>query len=144
MAARSSSLRTVDLDESSGVSYGEQLRNALSEQAVRVIDLFREWDEDGSGAVDKKEFRKAMPMLGLEVPKKEIDALFDSWDPDGSGSLTLKELDKKLRRGAEVQLDDKLKARATHPVSVLRPSCLSPCPRATAPRPALASPCLCS
>ena len=111
--ARSSSLRTIDLDESSGVSYGEQLRNALSEQAVRVIDLFREWDEDGSGAVDKKEFRKAMPMLGLEVPKKEIDALFDSWDPDGSGSLTLKELDKKLRRGAEVQLDDKLKARAT-------------------------------
>ena len=43
--------------------------------------------------MSKKEFRKAMPMLGLEVPKKEIDALFDSWDPDGSGSLTLKELD---------------------------------------------------
>ena len=36
---------------------------------VRVIDLFREWDEDGDGTVSKKEFRKAMPLLGLEVPK---------------------------------------------------------------------------
>ena len=122
----------------------EQLREVLTANAVRVIDLFREWDEDQDGTVSKKEFRRAMPLLGLEVPRAEVDALFDSWDPDGSGSLTLKELDKKLRRGAEVQLDDKLKARATHPVSVLRPSCLSPCPRATAPRPALASPCLCS
>tara|TARA_B100000767_G_C19274370_1_gene332740 strand:+ start:185 stop:313 length:129 start_codon:yes stop_codon:yes gene_type:complete len=33
---------------------------------VRVIDLFREWDENGSGAVTKKEFRVAMPLLGLK------------------------------------------------------------------------------
>jgi Ca2+-binding EF-hand superfamily protein len=39
---------------------------------VRVIDLFREWDEDGSGTVSKKEFRKAMPMLGLQLPEKEV------------------------------------------------------------------------
>ena len=110
---RGSSLAKVDIDEASDKSVAEQLRTILSKNAVRVIDLFREWDEDGDGVVSKKEFRKAMPLLGLEVPKKEIDALFDSWDPDGSGSLTLKELDKKLRRGAEVQLDDKLKARAT-------------------------------
>ena len=32
----------------------EQLRDALSANAVRVIDLFREWDEDGSGSVCKK------------------------------------------------------------------------------------------
>ena len=44
-----------------------QLRNMLSKNAVRVIDLFREWDEDGDGTVSKKEFRKAMPLLGLEV-----------------------------------------------------------------------------
>jgi len=51
-----------------------------------------------------------MPLLGLEVPKKEIDALFDSWDPDGSGKLELKEIGKQLRRGADVQLDSKLQA----------------------------------
>ena len=33
-----------------------------------MIDLFREWDEDGDGTVSKKEFRKAVIHLGLEVP----------------------------------------------------------------------------
>ena len=67
---------------------------------MRVIDLFREWDEDASGSVSKKEFRKAMPMLGLDVPAEDVDALFDSWDPDGSGSITFKELQKLLRTPA--------------------------------------------
>ena len=49
---------------------------------------------DGDGTVSKKEFRKAMPMLGLQVSKRDIDALFDSWDPDGSGQLELGELNK--------------------------------------------------
>ena len=64
---------------------------------MRVIDLFREWDENGDGTVSKKEFRVAMPLLGLEVPIKSIDALFDEWDPDGSGKLDLKELTKVLK-----------------------------------------------
>ena len=97
---KGTSMRKVDLDETSDKSYAHQLRDALSQQAVRVIDLFREWDEDGDGTVSKKEFRKAMPMLGLEVPKKEIDALFDEWDPDKSGSLGIDELNKVLRRCA--------------------------------------------
>ena len=87
-----------------------QLSEILSRNGVRVMNLFREWDEDSSGYVDKKEFRKAMPLLGLEVSKKEIDALFDSWDPDKSGKLEFKELDKILRRGNTMAIDDKLKA----------------------------------
>ena len=34
------------------------LREALRENNVRLLDLFKEWDEDGDGTVDKKEFRK--------------------------------------------------------------------------------------
>jgi hypothetical protein len=29
----------------------EQLRRVLASNAVRVIDLFREWDEDGDGKI---------------------------------------------------------------------------------------------
>ena len=94
---RGSALGNIDLDEDSGVPYQEQLRSALSQHAVRVIDLFREWDEDESGTVSKKEFRKAMPMLGLDVPVGDVDALFDTWDPDGSGMLELKELTRVLK-----------------------------------------------
>ena len=99
---RSSSLRTVDLDETSSLSVQQQLAEVLTKEAVRVIDLFREWDEDGDGMVSRKEFRKAMPLLGLQVPRPEVDALFDSWDPDGSGELSLRELSQRIKRRVEV------------------------------------------
>ena len=68
-------------------SPSEQLRDALAKHAIRVVDLFREWDVDESGNVSKSEFRLAMPMLGLDVPVKHIDRLFDTWDPDHSGAI---------------------------------------------------------
>ena len=79
---------------------------------MRVIDLFREWDDDESGSVSKKEFRKGMGMMGLEVAREDVDALFDSWDPDGSGILELNELQKQLRRGGGVALDASLQPGA--------------------------------
>ena len=60
--------------------YAEQLADALKKNATRVLDLFRSWDADGDGEVTRAEFHKAMPALGLDVPKAEIDKLFDSWD----------------------------------------------------------------
>ena len=75
-----------------------ELRDALTKNAKRVIDLFRDWDEDGNGTISKKEFRKAIPLLGLCVPTAEVGQLFDEWDPDKSGMLSLEELTKKLRR----------------------------------------------
>ena len=92
-------LAAVKLQAGSGQSIQEQLREALSANAVRVVDLFKEWDTDGDGTVSKKEFRKAIPALGLDVPRAEIDALFDQFDPDGSGDIALSELNKMLRRG---------------------------------------------
>ena len=88
----SSLLRGMDIVEGSDRTVAEQLRDALSRNAVRVIDLFREWDDDGTGTVDKKEFRRGMKELGLEVPKAEVNALFEAMDPDGSGKLSLAEL----------------------------------------------------
>ena len=92
---RTSILGNIELSADRPVA--EQLREALSKNAGRVIDLFREWDADGDGNVSKKEFRKAMPKLGFDVPTKDIDALFDSFDPDGSGSIDFTELKKMLR-----------------------------------------------
>ena len=71
---------------------------ALKKNAARVIDLFRQWDTDGDGSVDRGEFHKAMPKLGLdEISAPEIDALFDEWDADGGGSLDFKELQTILK-----------------------------------------------
>jgi hypothetical protein len=125
-------LQGMDIDEDSDKTVGEQLREALSKAAVRVIDLFREWDEvvlctsnpmphqpahasvarrqDGNGKVSKAEFHKAMGYLQFNAPAEAIDELFDSWDPDGSGLLTMDELQKELRRGNSIKLDSKLQA----------------------------------
>ena len=107
-------LRKVDLDESPGAPpVADQLRDVLSKQAVRVIELFREMDIDGDGLIDRKEFRRGMTALGLDVPRAMVDALFDSWDPDGSGSIDQRELNKMLRRGREITgLDPRLQPGA--------------------------------
>ena len=89
----------------SGMGAIEQLRAFLGSHWVRVIDLLHEWDEDDSGYVDKREFRKALPALGLAVDKATIDNMFDTLDSDGSGQLSLEELNRTLRPGANVELD---------------------------------------
>ena len=76
LTRRGSALVTsIDLEEGSSRSVVEQLRAILSKQAVRVIDLFREWDEDGDG---KRSLRTARdgwrplrdpaPALPLRLP----------------------------------------------------------------------------
>jgi len=95
---KSGLLKNFTVDTSEGApSVGEQLRGALAKNAGRVIDLFREWDTDGDGKVSKKEFRRAMPMLGFDVPVADIDKLFDANDPDGSGEMDFKELKQMLK-----------------------------------------------
>lgn len=88
----------LDLDESPDAPpYSEQLACALRENSIRVVDLFRSWDADGDGQVSRAEFHKAMPALGLEVPKQVIDELFSEWDKDGGGEIGYSELCKILR-----------------------------------------------
>ena len=80
-------LQGLDIDESLGLEQvDEQIRDYLSTKGVRVIELFRQWDDDGTGKIEKKEFRRGMKELGLNVAKAQLDELFDMWDPDKSGA----------------------------------------------------------
>jgi len=89
----------IDLDESPGAPpYAEQIATALRENSTRVLDLFRSWDADGDGQVSRAEFHRAMPALGLDVPKKDIDELFSEWDVDGGGEIGYGELRKILSK----------------------------------------------
>lgn len=91
-------LGNIDLDESdNALPINQQIALSLKANAGRVMDLLREWDTNGDGEVDRKEFHKAMPLLGFEAPKAEIDALFDEWDTDGGGTLSFKELQRILK-----------------------------------------------
>ena len=78
---------------------GRSLRDALARSSDRVVDIFKKWDEDKSGNVDKREFCRAVNALGFEVSDEEGGIVFDILDDDRSGQLEYKELNEMLRKG---------------------------------------------
>ena len=92
-------IQGFDIDEHSEQSATEQLRDALAKHAVRVVDLFNEWDDDQTGSISRAEFRQGMEEMKFHAPQSELDALFDEWDPDDNGTIELKEMQHLLRRG---------------------------------------------
>ena len=42
----------------------EQLRSILTANFVKVINLFRDWDDNADGQIDREEFVGAMNYLG--------------------------------------------------------------------------------
>lgn len=85
----------------SGSEAVEQLAAALGAPSVlgRAIDLFRAWDEDGNGFVDRREFLRALPALGLgSLGASAAAELFELFDVDGSGAIEYREVARRLRR----------------------------------------------
>ena len=104
MASRVATLPdTVKLEATSDKSLQEQLRDVMVANNAKLIDLFREWDDDGNGALDKKELRKAIAALGYDAPKKDIDAFFDSIDDDENGWIEFAELKAALAKRAPLK-----------------------------------------
>ena len=77
-----------------------QLKMELAKNLNRMIDTFREFDEDGSGKINKREFRLALQKLGIVAHKSTCDLTFDSLDNDRSGTIEYEELNTHLRRRA--------------------------------------------
>jgi Ca2+-binding EF-hand superfamily protein len=48
----------------------------LALEAVRAMELMKEWDEDESSTVDIDEFRIALPVLDLHISRTEADEVF--------------------------------------------------------------------
>ena len=105
----------VTLSASSDTSVQEQLFDILREHKVKLIDLFREWDDDGNGALDKKELRKAVAALGYEAPKADVDTLFDAIDTDNSGWIEFYELKNALSEKAAKKASKAVKEKRSRP-----------------------------
>ena len=58
---------------------------------VIIKEAFRMFDTDKSGEIDKKEFRKLVQSLGLEMNINKIDDLMKKVDKDGSGNIDIDE-----------------------------------------------------
>ena len=92
----------LDGDKSGQVDMSEylmwSLKDSLMRSSDRVCDLFKKWDEDGDGAISKKEFRKAVAALGYDAPKKDVNDAFDILDNSGDGYIEYGELKVALSK----------------------------------------------
>ena len=90
----------IDLDALDSVPH--QIRAALHQHKARVIDLFRQMDDDASGLIDLPEFKKAMREFGLDPDRyaDEVEHVFSTFDANADGSITYLELEKLLRASA--------------------------------------------
>ena len=118
---------TLALEQTWGGELPHVLRELLNSRWERVINIFKAWDDDGNGCVDREEFVNGLQVLGIHAHKAEVDAFFQVFDPDGSGALDFRELSAALRKHtAQAQLGRT--ARATRqPAS---PAILARCPAA--------------
>jgi len=80
------------------LSIQQQIRRALASNTVRVMELFREWDDNQDGHLTLHEFVRAMPMLGIHTGKDEFRELFESMDLDMDGIVTFKEFNRAMRK----------------------------------------------
>ena len=82
----------------------DALREALERSGRRAIDLFRDWDADGTGVLSRDEFRMALSKLGIQPPAlalADIDALFTAMDKDGDGHVEAADMSRALRKTTE-------------------------------------------
>lgn len=86
----------VRLDPHGGRTIQAQLVDVMRANAVRLVDLFRDWDEGGNGGIDRRELRKALAALGYDVERRYVDGFFDSIDVAKSGFIDFFEFKRAL------------------------------------------------
>ena len=82
-----------------------QIALGLKKNMKKVLDLFREWDENGDGEISKKEFKQAIKVLKIESTPDAVNALFERFDADGNGTIDFKELNTLVRVGSLIKVD---------------------------------------
>jgi hypothetical protein len=81
------------------------LRQKLNAKRGRVLDLFRQWDENGDGGISRDEFGRGLLLCRLTFSAADARKLFDIFDEDGSGWLDFQEMDRMLRQASYLQAE---------------------------------------
>jgi Ca2+-binding EF-hand superfamily protein len=85
-------------------SLSAAIGKALTQRGIKLDQLFREFDVNGSGEISKNEFRVSIRSSKLGLPQEltgdvaKVDELFATLDANASGFLDLDELKVAFRR----------------------------------------------
>jgi len=99
--------KMVEEEDSEGPekqTVAEKLSEMLSQEHAQLREIFRTWDEDNSGTISIKEWRKAVKSMGYRGPIDVLDQIFASMDKDHSGELDYAEIDRMLSPTAAREL----------------------------------------
>ena len=80
-------MRLLNEDELDPPNLFEDLRECLAQEGRRSDQMFRQFDIDGTGGVDREEFAIVCKEMGYDASPEELDALFKAFDQDGNGKL---------------------------------------------------------
>jgi calmodulin len=75
-----------------------ELGKSLAGSLKKLGDLFKRFDRDGSGSIDRLEFRLVVKELDLSASEQVCDLVFSEFDADGSGKVDYREYMVKLLR----------------------------------------------
>jgi len=94
----------VDKDGCGGVSFDEFILWLRTEKGFKNIDdssryyavrkaieLFKQYDKDGNGTIDREEFKKLMASLNANYDDSQIDSALQALDKSGDGKISFPE-----------------------------------------------------
>ena len=79
-----------------GQAFSKILESA-DERRANMLYLFHRFDTDGSGGLDREEFRHAMLSLEVVLSVSELDEVMEEMDNDGNGFVTAQEFSDRMR-----------------------------------------------
>ena len=98
----------MDLAQELTASFGmkklqaKKFKSAWQELVEEGMDdiarVFRRADKDGSGTVDRGEFRSMLRALCLKFPRAKVERVLDEADEDGDGTFDLGEFRAIIRK----------------------------------------------
>ena len=71
-----------------------------------IEQLFKQWDKEGG----EKEWRKAMPAIGIRVDRSMLDKLFDLFDQAGKAEVRAEE--ERARQAEEERAQQEAEEKA--------------------------------
>lgn len=79
----------------------EKLKKYIRSSGYRLMDLFKDFDKDGSNSISRDEFERGLRMAEVDITKSEIYQLMDILDLNKDGMIDFSELvvgDKEYRQ----------------------------------------------
>ncbi|OQR90061.1 hypothetical protein ACHHYP_05852 [Achlya hypogyna] len=75
----------------------QRIDRHLRRKHLRVVDLFRYCDSDGSGGISRAELEDVLKQLDIQLPPPELDAIMTHLDKNGNGVIDMDEFESLVR-----------------------------------------------